>query len=149
MDNRIHIVIQIDDKTIYDYYNNKDQFRTRGFAALKAAEIYPYIREQTLQSIKGIFTFEELELLAKILSIENFVKSKEILIEEINASSQLQSSSIKETVRGIVGKIEKMDFYQALVFTEWLSTYKSFSESYRGKGKGRKINFKKYAESLL
>ena len=136
---------------IYEYYENL--FRTRNYGAERAAEIYPILRENALSSIKGVFTFAEIELLMKILdsSIDRFEFSKEILIQKIEEIMKVHTSLTreeKEMVRPIVEKIGKLNFYEAVVLSEWLCTFQSFSETYKGQKK-KKISLKNYAERLL
>jgi len=136
---------------IYEYYEKL--FRTRNYGAERAAEIYPVFRENALSSIKGVFTFAEIELLMKILdsSIDRFEFSKEILIQKIEEIIKVHTSLTrkeKEMVRPIVEKIGKMNFYEAVVLSEWLCTFKSFSQIYKGQKK-KKVTLKNYAERLL
>ena len=136
---------------IYEYYENL--FRTRNYGAERAAEIYPVLREEALNSLKGVLTFEEIELLMKILnsSIDRFELSKEIFIQKFKEMMKVHTSLTpedKEMARLIVEKIGKMNFYEAVVLSEWLCTYQSYSETYKGQKK-HKINLIKYAERLL
>ena len=136
---------------IYEYYESL--FRSRNYGAERAAEIYPILREEALNSLKGVFSFEEIELLMKILksSIDRFELSKNIFVQKIKEIMKIHTSLIreeKEMALGIVEKIEKMNSYEAVIFSEWLSTYQSYSETFKGQNK-HKISLKKYAERLL
>ena len=147
MKEKIHVVIRVDDSAVLsDYY--KSSYRTKSYGVQRAAEIYPIIREHALESIKGVFTFDEIKLLMRILksTAERFEISKEILIKKIEEMVKIQPSLKNENIDGITAKINRFDFYQAIVFSEWLSTYLSHSESGRIK---TKVTLKKYAESLL
>jgi hypothetical protein len=148
---RIHICIYLSKSpVIVDYYEGT--FRTKSYGAERAAEIYPILREHALEEMKGVFLYEELELLVKILTLgkERFEISKDNLIKKINDSILLQpalTSKQKEMIVQIVKKIEKLGFSQAIVLSEWFSTFNSLSETYKGKKKS--ITFKKYAARLL
>jgi hypothetical protein len=136
---------------VYEYYENR--FRTRNYGAERAAEIYPILREEALNSLKGVFTLEEIELLIKILksSIDRFEFSKEIFIQKIQEIMKLHTSLDEEEKKmalRIVEKIDKMIFFVAVIFSEWLCTYQSYSETYKGQKKN-KISFKEYAKRLI
>jgi hypothetical protein len=136
---------------ILEYF--EDTFRTRSYGAERAAEIYPIFREKSLNALKGVFTFAELELLLKIIgsSIDRFELSKEILIQKIQIMMDVRTSlkpGEKEMVPGIIQKIEKLTFHDAVVLSEWLCSFYSFSETYKGQKK-RKKSFEDYAQRLL
>lgn len=137
-------------KIIKDYYENS--FRTKSFGAERASEIYPILREHALEKMKGLFSYEELEMLLNILNLgtDRFEISKDVIIQKIKDSMTLQPSLTakqKEMIDRIINKIDKLDFYQAIILSEWLATYNSYLESYRGKK--QTISLKKYAERLL
>lgn len=147
MKEKIHIVIRLDESPIVsDYY--KASYRTKTYGAQRAAEIYPVLREHALASIKGVFTFDEIKLLMSILKsrIDRFEISKEILIKKIEEITKIQPSLKDGKADEIISKIEQFDFYQSVVFSEWISTYLSYTESGRIK---TKVSLKKYAENLL
>lgn len=136
---------------IYEYFH--DTFRTRSYGAERAAEIYPILREFALNSLKGMFTFEELELLLRIMesAIDRFELTKEIFIQKIQSMTGIRTSltqAEREMAAGIVQKVEKMNFYEAVILSEWICSYHSFSETYKGQKK-RKTKFQEYAQRLL
>jgi hypothetical protein len=147
----VRISVRLTIPAVSEYYN--DTFRTRNFGAERAAEIYPIFRVEGLNSLKGIFTFDELELLSKIMesAADRFELSKEIFIQKINRVIGILTSlkpGEKGMVPGIIQKIEKLNFYEAVILSEWLCSYHSFSETYKGK-KNQKKNFKDYAQKLI
>lgn len=147
----VRISVRLTIPAVSEYYN--DTFRTRNFGAERAAEIYPIFRVEGLNSLKGIFTFDELELLSKIMesAADRFELSKEIFIQKINRVIGILISlkpGEKGMVPGIIQKIEKLNFYEAVILSEWLCSYHSFSETYKGK-KNQKKSFKDYAQHLL
>lgn len=136
---------------IMEYF--EDTFRTRNYGAERAAEIYPVLREEALSSLQGLFSFEELDLLAKLMesAIDRFEISKEIFIQKIKETLKIRTSfkpKEKEKIGVIVHKIEMLSFYQAVILSEWLCSYHSLSETYKGQKK-RKMSFRKYAEKLI
>jgi len=136
---------------ILEYFS--DTFRTRSYGAERAAEIYPLFREEALKSLKGVFTFDELELLSKIMesAIDRFELSKEIFLQKIQIYQGLHTSLKpveKEMVTVIIQKIGKLNSYEAIVLSEWLCSYHSFYEIYKGQKK-RKKKFEDYAQRLL
>ena len=137
---RVKIDVSIFDPIAEKYYTDTKRFRTRNFAASRAAEVYPYIREIALDSLKGIFDKKEIEFLIEILSLLKdlrFVTSALALTAAVNDNLRFISDEkrLPETVKGIMTKVKTIDNCRIMVLTEFLSTYLSFQEAYKGKGK--------------
>lgn len=146
---KIFINIRFKSEIIERYYT--DIFRTKSFGGERAAEIYPILREYALDLTKGVFSFEEIELLFKILGplIDRFEISKEVFIQKIRDSIRIQPSLTveqKEVIDQIINKIEKLSFFQVVILSEWISSYYSYSEEKYSK---KKVSLKKYAARLL
>jgi len=149
---RVTLVVRLSKApAILKYYG--DIFRTRNYGAERAAEIYPVLREEALSSLKGVFAFEELKLLMEIMNsvTDRFELSQDIFIQKIKEMMKFHtflSAEEKGMVQGIIDKIEKMSFYEAIVLSEWICSYHSFSERYKGQKKHKK-RFKNYAQQLI
>ncbi|MCK4762543.1 MAG: hypothetical protein KAW12_10135 [Candidatus Aminicenantes bacterium] len=148
---QMQITIRMQSPVISSYYRDKSVFRTKNYAAERAAEIYPYIREFTLNSLRGKFQKEEIQLLTKIFSLQRepgFMTSVEIFSGKIEETATLMNlkDDEKEMLQNILSKIRELDVYQVVVFSEWLVTFLAFSATYKGI---KKISFNDYVKKLL
>jgi hypothetical protein len=148
---KVHLNIPLyKSRIIASYYDAA--FRTRTYGAERAAEIYPILREHALETMKGLFSFEEIDLMFEIMNLGRirFEISKESVIQKIKESVVLQpylTVEQKGSIGEIIKKIERLDFYQVIILTEWLSTYNSLSETYKWKKKS--MTLEEYAARLL
>lgn len=153
---RVKIDVSIFDPIAEKYYTDTTKFRTRNFGASRAAEVYPHIREIALDSLKGVFDKKEIEFLLEILKLlkdHRFVTSASALIAAINDNIKFISDEfvLKGKIGEIVSRIETLDDWKVMILTEFLSTFLSFQEVYKGKGKvsvKKKIKFDDYINRL-
>ena len=154
---RVKIDVSIFDPIAEKYFTDTKKFRTRNFGAARAAEIYPHLREIALDSFKGVFDKNELEFLLQILSLlrdQRFVQSVPALEAAINDNIKFVDDEFRsnETAEAIISKIKDLENWKVMIFTEFLSTYLSFQETYKGKGKvsgTSKVKFDDYIKRLL
>jgi hypothetical protein len=148
---KVHLNIPLyKSRIIASYYDAT--FRTRSYGAERAAEIYPILREHALDSMKGLFSFEEIDIMFEILNLGRirFEISRDSVVQKIKDSIVLQpylTVEQKELVGQILKKFEQLDFYQVIILTEWIATYNSLSETYKGKRKS--MTLEEYAKRLL
>jgi hypothetical protein len=154
-DEKLNITIRIRDPLVGLYYSNREIFRTSSSAATVAAEIYPYLREKLLYTVKGVFDEKELNLLLQIFKLEKsptFMTSKEILIHTVKEKVNLLDSEQfkQDIVDGIISKIEKLEDFIVIVFTEWLATFCLYNVKFAGRRKfDIKIESKNYLKKLF
>lgn len=151
MKDQINITIRIQSPVVSNYYRDKNLFRTKNYAAERAAEIYPHTRKYTLNTLREQFQKVEIKLLIRILSSEKdpgFVTSVDMFILKIKETVKLMSlkDDEEEMIKRIIIKIKKMNFYHVVVLSEWLVTYIAFDAAYKGK---KSISFNDYVKKLI
>ena len=150
---KIHITIRLYSMLVENYYTDNKIFRSKNYAAERAAEIYPHLRELALDSLKGMFEKKEIELLIEIFKLDReprFVTSINTLTDKIKEHIKFMNlaKEDKNVIEKIISKIQKLDSFKVIVFTEWLVTYISFGGVFKGKSKV-KIKFDDYVKRLL
>lgn len=148
---KLNITVRIYSPLIDRYYGDRAIFRSKNYAAERAAEIYPHLREIVLDSLKGVFEKREIALLADIFRSDRdpkFLTSADTLRDKIKANTKFMKlkDEEKEMIPGILAKIEEFDSFKAIVFTEWLATFISFEGVYKQKVK---VKFDEYVKRLL
>ncbi|MCK4762876.1 MAG: hypothetical protein KAW12_11835 [Candidatus Aminicenantes bacterium] len=141
---KITFTLRVYSNLVKDYIEDRSIFRSKGFAGEKALEVYPHLRENILNSLRGIFNIDELNLLVGIINLDKYpprivtsVKELVGIIEE--RKKFIKDISDKIDYNSLVSKIDALDNNQIIVFSEWLITFISFE--------GKK-NFKEYSKRL-
>lgn len=149
---QVTITIPIESEIIKMYFSDKEMFRSTHYAANTAASVYPFLREVVLDSLKGTFKKEEVELVIYLLKLENeakFVTSSSVLITKIETIANIVKKKLKKDEKKmlpvIIEKIGKLDTVRIIVLTEWLGTFINFTSG----RKKVKVNLEKYIERIL
>ena len=149
---QVTITIPIESEIIKMYFSDKEMFRSTHYAANTAASVYPFLREVVLDSLKGTFKEEEVELVIYLLKLENeakFVTSSSVLITKIETIANIVKKKLKKDEKKmlpvIIEKIGKLDTVRIIVLTEWLGTFINFTSG----RKKVKVNLEKYIERIL
>ncbi len=124
----------------------KDNFNSNNHGAEIAIDIFPHIREHALDSMKGVFSEEEINRLIDLFrkdknprSKPDIVKSKESFIAKIRSLERLSRTDFEE----ILKKIDGMNFYQIIFLSEFISTIIFVSS------KNKKFKVSSYIKRIL
>jgi hypothetical protein len=149
---QVTITIPLESEIIKIYFSDKEMFRSTHYAANTAASVYPFLREVILDSLKGAFKKEEIELIIQLLKLENeakFVTTSSVLITKIETIANIVKKKLKkeekEMLPGIIKKIGELDTIRIIVLTEWIGTFINFTSG----RKKVKVNLEKYIQQLL
>lgn len=142
---KITFTLRVYSNLVKEYIEDRTVFRSKGFAGEKALEVYPHLRENILNSLNGIFTIDELDLLVQIIKLDKYPPRIITSVKELIGIIEERKKFIKDIpdsieVKTIVSKIETLNNNQVTVFSEWIITFICFE----GKRK-----FKEYAKRLL
>lgn len=142
---KITFTLRVYSNLVKEYIEDRTVFRSKGFAGEKALEVYPHLRENILNSLKGIFTIDELDLLVQIIKLDKYPPRIITSVKELIGIIEERKKFIKDIpdsieVKTIVSEIETLENNQVIVFSEWIITFICFE----GKRK-----FKDYAKRLL
>lgn len=142
---KITFTLRIYSNLVKEYIEDRAMFRSKGFAGEKALEVYPHLRENILNSITGIFSVEELDLIVEIIKLDKYPPRLATSVKELSGIIEERKKFIKAIpgsidFKTIVSKIGNLNDNQVIVFSEWINTFICFE----GKRK-----FKDYAKRLL
>lgn len=137
------LTLLIPEKKTFEYILRN--FVTKNYAAQKAVEMFPHVREYVLNGLKGTFDKNELIYLTEVFEMEkfpDFVPSTHALKIMIEHTEKMAHLSIKKKVEPaiLLEKIDKLTDLQSIFLSEWLSTFTYL------KGKAKPQN---YVERLL